>query len=288
VCEAVKEKLLPTFLPFVMQSDAFWFSAEVNKRGSTNPYLNWGDFARFQFKLPSLDEQRRIANLLWSIDDVEEHYIKLLNMLTICKDSYFSKIYQNIKCEAKSISEIAEINPRIKHNSMSEDTLVSFIAMADVSEEGFILNKQDRLYSDIENGLTPFEENDILFAKITPCMENGKGAIAFGLTNQIGFGSTEFHVLRPKIAGDRNYLFYLTKMSILRRKAEQLMTGSAGQKRVPADFFEFYKIRFPDAAKRKHVGDQMKSFDENIAGVKNHIDAVRSIKKQVINEMLGS
>jgi type I restriction enzyme S subunit len=275
------------FLPFFLSSDVFMDRAIRISVGSLSPTINWGTLCHEEFSLPPLDEQECIADLLWSVDGVEEQYINLLNKMIICKDSYFNEMYQGKKCEAESVSEIAEINPRIKRDSISGKMLVSFITMADVSEEGFILSKQDRLYSSIKNGFTPFEENDILFAKITPCMENGKGAIALGLTNQIGFGSTEFHVLRPKIESDKNYLFYLTKMSSLRKKAEQLMTGSAGQKRVQTDFFDFYKVKFPGVVQRKLVGEQMQSFEEKIANVKNIINGVKLIKKQIINQMFS-
>jgi len=86
VCEAIKEKLLSSFLPFIMQSDIFWYSAEVNKRGSTNPYLNWSDFAKFQFRLPPLDEQKRLADLLWSIDEAikkKGKYVRVLQLFTL-------------------------------------------------------------------------------------------------------------------------------------------------------------------------------------------------------------
>ena len=118
-------------------------------------------------------------------------------------------------------------------------------------------------------------------------MENGKGAIAVGLTNGIGFGSTEFHVLRPKNADDRYYLYYLSMMKTLRKKAEQLMTGTAGQKRVPSDFFDFYKVRFPEASERKTTGQRMKTFDEKIDAVKDQIKVIRTLKKQIINQIFG-
>ena len=118
-------------------------------------------------------------------------------------------------------------------------------------------------------------------------MENGKGAIASGLKNRIGFGSTEFHILRPIIKTDRDYLFYLTNMRGLRKKAEQLMTGSAGQKRVPSDFFDFYKVRLPEASKRILIGQQMKSFDEKIVDLKANIAGAKGIQKQIINQIFG-
>ena len=118
--------------------------------------------------------------------------------------------------------------------------------MASVSECGEILKLEDKFYREVKNGFTYFCEGDVLFAKITPCMENGKGAVAVGLTNGIGFGSTEFHVLRPiKEKSNSYWLYALTSFELFRKKAEKNMTGSAGQKRVPASFLENIKISVP-------------------------------------------
>jgi type I restriction enzyme S subunit len=100
--------------------------------------------------------------------------------------------------------------------------------MADVSESGQWTNHQVRRLSEIRNGYTPFQEGDLLFAKITACMENGKGAHAVGLANGIGFGATEFHVLRAKPDADARFIYHWLQSAPLRRKAEAMMTSSAG------------------------------------------------------------
>ena len=288
VCEAIKDVVVPELLPFIVQSDRFFEYAIKTSAGSLSPRTKFKDLAKFTLKLPAKPaDQKRIADLLWSIDDVGESYIKLLKKLTILKNAYFDVMHEDKKSNPRSVSEIAEVNPRLSQKDISSSTVISFVAMADVSEEGCILHKEDKSYGAVKNGLTPFEEGDILFAKITPCMENGKGAIALGLKNRIGFGSTEFHILRPIIDTDRDYLFYLTNMRGLRKKAEQLMTGSAGQKRVPSDFFDFYKVRFPEASKRILIGQQMKSFDEKIVDLKANIAGAKGIQKQIINQIFG-
>ena len=96
-----------------------------------------------------------------------------------------------------TIASIAEINPPLPKYVENEDT-VSFITMADVSENGRLFRKDTKFFRDVKSGFTRFAENDVLFAKITPCMENGKGALVRNLHNGIGCGSTEFHVLRAK------------------------------------------------------------------------------------------
>ena len=109
------------------------------------------------------------------------------------------------------LGEVCTINPRIKRSGIpEEDTLVSFVPMAAVDERfGMIMAREDRRLGDVSKGFTVFEDGDVLFAKITPCMENGKAALARNLTNGIGRGSTEFYVLRPgsKVLGEYVYHF---------------------------------------------------------------------------------
>ena len=118
--------------------------------------------------------------------------------------------------------------------------------MPAVSENGKIDASQVKRYDEVKTGFTYFAENDVLFAKITPCMENGKGAVATGLYNEIGFGSTEFHVLRPIRNKSNPYWIYaLTSFDAFRKDAANNMTGSAGQRRVPLNFLSNYKVSLP-------------------------------------------
>jgi len=283
-----KESVISSkFLPFFLSSDTFWDRAIQISVGSLSPTINWGTLRHEEFKLPPLPEQIRLADLLWSVDNMIESYLLLLSRLVIARNSLLKNRHYD-KCQKpQSISDIAEINPRINRSNIKKNMPVSFVTMSDVSEEGFIINKCDKKYSDVQKGFTPFEENDILFAKITPCMENGKGAIASNLTNCLGFGSTEFHVMRPKNPDDRYYLFCLSRMFHLRKKAEQLMTGSAGQKRVPSDFFDYYKISFPDEKNRKKLGDQLLNCDVEIENLKKTIDLTKNIQRSIINQIFG-
>ena len=119
--------------------------------------------------------------------------------------------------------------------------------MPAVTECGEIDATAVKEYDEVKTGFTYFAENDVLFAKITPCMENGKGAVARGLCKWIwDFGSTEFHVLRP-ISGKSNpyWIYTLTAFSQFREDAANNMTGSAGQRRVPAFFLENYRVAAP-------------------------------------------
>ena len=126
------------------------------------------------------------------------------------------------------LDECAHINPPLNAD-VSPETPVSFVPMPAVSEvEGAITSASVRPFREASKGYTRFREGDVIFAKITPCMENGKIAIATGLNNGIGCGSTEFHVLRPYGVADRAYLWRFLRQETFRADAEQAMTGAVG------------------------------------------------------------
>ena len=150
------------------------------------------------------------------------------------------------------LGEICEINPS-RRVAIDNAEPVSFLTMADVSEEGTISNEQERSYEQVKKGFTYFKQGDVLVAKITPCFENGKGAFTSNLKRDVGFGSTEFHVIRPKEAVDGRYVFYLTRTPEFRVQGRKYMTGSAGQQRVPTSFFQNYPIPLPDLDTQRHI-----------------------------------
>ena len=146
----------------------------------------------------------------------------------------------------EKLGDCCVLNPRRPSISLSDTDMVSFVPMPCVSENGYLQDVADEEYGKVKKGFTYFENKDVLFAKITPCMENGKGAIAQELTNGIGMGSTEFHVLRP-IEGKSNsyWLLALTRMPIFREQASKNMSGTGGQKRVGASFLDNFMVGLP-------------------------------------------
>lgn len=160
----------------------------------------------------------------------------------------FGNVYTNDK-EWNMYDKIGNhciLNP--KKNEISEinkKTLITFLPMQNVSICGEIDYSIEKTIDDVWKGFTYFKDNDVLFAKITPCMENGKGAVVRKLKNGIGFGTTEFHVIRPKKEINSTWIYYVLADKKFRNNAEKNMTGSAGQKRVPISFIENYKISIP-------------------------------------------
>ncbi|RST61219.1 restriction endonuclease subunit S [Siminovitchia terrae] len=213
--------------------------------------------------IPSKDAQMRIVEVLdqaFEIINIRQAQINALNELT---KNIFIEIDSKYGEESKrKIKDIAKINPAKTIIDKDSDIEVSFVPMNNVSETGELSLKETKKLKEVYSGFTYFEENDILFAKITPCMENGKGCIAKNLINSIGFGSTEFHIIRIESPLTIKWVYQLTMTKTFRKIAEINMTGSAGQKRVPKSFIENYKIKIPNESDLKYfnsVFDQTES-----------------------------
>jgi len=186
------------------------------------------------------------------------------------------------------ISEVYEINPSFHRDGIAEDTSVSFIPMAAINEtSGMIAVMEERPLQDVVKNFTPFLEGDVLFAKITPCMENGKVVIARDLKNGIGFGSTEFHVFRPKGDVISEWLFYFMRRVSFRKAAEQNMTGSAGQKRVPRQFFDRALIPVPPKQIQNKVVTILSKVEATLEKRRQAIRLLDEFLKSTFLEMFG-
>ena len=187
-------------------------------------------------------------------------------------------------------SDICLVNPdkRKDPRLTNNDLEVSFVPMSAVSENGDIDTTNIKLYSEVRKGFTYFSSNDVLFAKITPCMENGKGAIAQNLKNDIGFGSTEFHVLRPlENLSNPYWLYVLTTFDSFRKVAEINMTGSAGQKRVPVKFLENYKVNIPPLSLQNEFANFVQQVDKSKVAVQKSLDETQKLFDSLMQEYFG-
>jgi len=175
------------------------------------------------------------------------------------------------------LTEAVDLNPKPKRGSLSDELEVSFVPMAAVEAgTGGIDTSTVRRYREVKKGYTYFRDGDVLFAKITPCMENGKIAVARKLRNGIGFGSTEFHVLRPREGVDALYIYHFVSSAQFRAEAAHHMTGAVGQKRVPTLFLEQSEIPLPPIDKQRRIvteiEKQFSRLDEAVADLK-HVKA---------------
>jgi type I restriction enzyme S subunit len=175
--------------------------------------------------------------------------------------------------------DAAEINPCLPRNLIPKSSdLVTFLPMAAVGEDGIIKTYQTRPYGEVASGYTVFRKNDVLLAKITPCMENGKAALVNGCSTEVACGSTEFHVLRAREGIHPRYLFHLVWNEPFRRLAARNMTGSAGQKRVPKSFLETHSILLPHKNGKPDLDEQ-----KRVADVLDKADTIRRKRQQALS-----
>lgn len=177
------------------------------------------------------------------------------------------------------LSEIAIINPTLDKSEIEDDLLVSFVPMPSVEAE---TGKTDvstlRKFAEVRKGYTGFLEGDVLFAKITPCMENGKMAVVPALKNGLGFGSTEFHVLRPARSISPAYLYYFVSSKSFRIEAERKMTGAVGQRRVPTNYLDLSEIPLPPAAEQHRI---VAKLEEQFSELEKGLENLRTAQQQL-------
>ena len=150
------------------------------------------------------------------------------------------------------IKEVCQVNPP-KKIPLSQDTDISFVPMSAVSTDGKV-DLSEVITVEKVKSLSVFKDGDVIFAKITPCMENGKGAVVSNLKNGYGAGSTEFTVLRPNETHiSEKWLYYYLSQKHFRWTCQQNMTGSAGQKRVPAKYLAECLIPVPPLEEQQRI-----------------------------------
>jgi type I restriction enzyme S subunit len=185
------------------------------------------------------------------------------------------------------LEEIAEVNPR-HPGGLADDLPVSFISMTAISESSWrFLRMDQRAYGEVRKGYTHFAEGDVLFAKITPCMENGKAAIATGLKNQLGCGTTEVHVLRPHDGVEARYLYHLIHQDLFRREAVLSFTGTAGQLRVPVSFLREYELRLPPRLEQRRIVEKLEQLLGKADNCEKRLEAIpitlRRFRQSILN-----
>ena len=226
------------FLHFLIANKNWLLGAKQAVKGQT---LNKESIGNAKIIIPPIEAQEEFASIYNQADKSE---------FVGCKSQFIemfgNPLSLNQKNELKRLGECCILNPRRPNIALCDTDKVSFIPMPAVSEDGYLVDMTDEEYGKVKKGFTYFENNDVLFAKITPCMENGKGAIVHGLTNGIGMGSTEFHVLRPINGISSPYwLLALTRMPIFRERAAKNMSGTGGQKRVSASYLDHFMVGLP-------------------------------------------
>lgn len=180
--------------------------------------------------------------------------------------------------ENRPLSHLAYVNPNTRLPYQDEKMMISFVPMESVNEIYAEINDNKDCPIAETKGFTRFQEGDLLWAKITPCMENGKSAIAKDLINGYGCGSTEFHVIRPK--NDNllvEYIHSLLHMKCVRQTAKLYFGGSAGQQRVATDFLENFNVPLPPRSKQQQIVNY-------IADIRTRAKALQTEGKAILED----
>ncbi len=241
--------------------------------GTTFLEISGGKTAQVEFPLAPLAEQQRIVDRIESLfsklDEAKEKAQAVVDSFETRKAAILHKAFtgeltakwreeHDVRMESWeqcSLSDVCTVNPKKADTKDLPDELeVSFFPMPALSEiYGEITDSQTRLLKEVRSGFTNFSEGDVVFAKITPCMENGKSAVIGKLVNDIGFGTTEFFVLRCSERLYNRFLYHLVRDKSFRDKAKAVMTGAVGQQRVPKRYLETYKLNLPKVNEQQEI-----------------------------------
>lgn len=259
-----------------------------NLKGGNQKYIALNILRKFPIPVPpTLGEQQEIVDVL----DAASEIIRLRTACIESAQSLIPALFQemfgdiNNNIHSLPISEIkscVEINPT--KIVMNDNDDVTFLGMKDVTENGQIDLSTIKKYEEVKKGFTSFKNGDVLLAKITPCFENGKAAVAKNLVNNTGFGSTEFYVLRPnqnKILPE--YLYSIVKSSRFSEIGRSNMKGAAGQKRLIKDFVSNYKFLLPDIPQQKLYAAKVQEIEEYIKSQQAELENAKTMFQSLLH-----
>jgi type I restriction enzyme S subunit len=195
--------------------------------------------------------------------------------------------------QVRRLKHAAQFNPSRSESmrALSAGEDVAFVPMGSIGSDGQLANLQSRSISEVWNGFSYFRRGDVVMAKITPCFENGKGGWLHNLPTEIGFGTTEFLVMRPRAGLLRGaYLAALLSLQRFRQMGAEAMTGAAGQQRVPTDFVKNFMVPLPPVDEQDAMTFQLQAltapFDAAIAGVDATINAALEYRTRLIADVV--
>ncbi|HCR62339.1 MAG TPA: restriction endonuclease subunit S [Serratia liquefaciens] len=299
VLEANSAKVIPEFLPFFMQSDVFMSRAIAISEGSLSPTIKWKTLATQSFLFPDINHQEEMLKTLQAFEAVLLKCQGLLNSSIILRSTIRAEaLYKGGKnrnlvsthwggvpegWDIKPLSYLAKINPTYKYANQSKVTFCDMAALATDSMKiggELIVKKTGGSGARFKNG-------DILFARITPCAENGKMAIVdFLQEDSVGQGSTEFIVLSPtKISSE--YLYHLCRTNRVRQFAINNMEGTTGRQRIPAQVFENIMLPVPPKSEIKNIEKSLSKAETLHAVVLSKLATINTAKKSYMQKIFG-
>jgi type I restriction enzyme M protein len=244
------DEVVPAFLRQVFVSDFFHvsFMQTITGVGGSLSRANPAAVGEIQIPLPPLEVQKEIVAEI-------EGYQKVIDGARAVLDNYRPHIPIHPDWPMVELGEACIVNPRKSEvANLDGSTVVSFVPMSGIGEhEMFFEPKETKQLSEVTTSYTYFKDGDVLLAKVTPCFENGKAGIARGLRNGIGFGSSEFYVLRPTDTALPEWVFMCAATPAFRAWATPQMTGTGGLQRVPRSVVESYQIPIPPLATQQAI-----------------------------------
>ena len=306
ICFRLKEGYSNGFFQNCFESNAHGkqLKKHITSGARSNGLLNISKDAFFGVVIPTPKsaEQQKIADCLSSLDELITAQARKVAALKTHKKGLMQQLFPREgetqprlrlpefrgvgEWTAGPISQFAEINPR--REIRQDEVKVSFVPMNAVSENGFLAVQQTREYGAVKKGFTAFRDNDVILAKITPCFENGKAALVRALKNGVGFGSTEFHVIRAQKSCLPEFIFAQLYSDQFRTLGKTSMTGTGGHQRVPAFFIEDYVISVPGSPEQQRIADCLTSLDDLITATTQELETLKTHKKGLMQQLFPS
>lgn len=307
----------PKFFYYLMKTPAYIAQSYSHSYGLCDDMnsLRYEDFRNMLSLYPPSSIQKKIVSFLdrklKKIDQFIENKNKYIETLKEQNQAVINKaitqgINKNIATKPSGIDWLEEIpadwevgklknyiifNPSKSKSDFhkTDDELVVFLPMENVSVDGKIDCSKKLPFGVLKQGFTYFEKGDVVIAKITPCFENGKGAFLDQLSTDIGFGTTEFHVLRPRPGKiDGKYLYLFTMTHYFRSIGTSFMTGSAGQQRVSTSFVKNFPIGLPLIDEQRkivnYIHDECTVIDQAIKKAEQQIELIKEYKTSLISD----
>lgn len=234
---------------------------------------------------------REYKPALYSVNKLED--IRELGIYCNPHSDYLNDVFSKLRANnffAGHLEDFVEINPKTSRSGLQDKSDVSFVPMTAVTEKTNQVVYELKSYSRVKTGFTIFKKNDLLWAKITPCMQNGKSFVASDMPTDIGFGSTEFHVLRAKNPKRvyMPYLWVIFSNEHILEAAQGMFGGSAGQQRVPDTFLKKFPIVLPPYEVQVKLADQVFEALEKAKKLRAKAEYDwQNARKQFEKELLG-
>ena len=270
--------LTSRFLMYTLIGKNKELNAEAHGIAQKGIYLR--QLSQLCMSVPPLSEQERIVAELDCLSSVIEKQKEQLKELDNLAQSIFYAMFGNpltnsMGWNTKKIGDVCIVNPSKKETSktLNATDIISFLPMEDLPIKAcYHSPKQHRLLSEVQSSYTCFAENDVLMAKVTPCFENGKIGIATELQNGVGYGSSEFIVIRANQADVlKEYIYFVVQDPTFIDRATAQLTGTSGLRRVPRTFVESCVISIPPLALQQEFASKIEAIEKQKELIKQSI-----------------